>query len=450
MAFDTTQEVLLHIGILESPCITVQFDTMFRVQGSGSSLTGQAVARPEGDGLVLTSESGVVVHARDLVLEPMEPLAASFQLYDVVIGKQFHWERTEHQRFRGALHLMRVEGTVLAINTLGVEDYLTSVISSEMSAEGPLEFLKAHAITSRSWLLAQIQQSRELKAGLRSRPPSVHHEAGRLIRWYDREDHRLFDVCADDHCQRYQGVTKAFTPAVAEAVNATRGQVLLYEGRICDARFSKSCGGVSELYENAWDQDHHPYLVPIRDAEDVVVPDLTTDTAAERWIRSTPSAFCLVRDPGLFERILPQVDQETTDPYRWRVDIGQDELAARLKEKLGIDFGMIQGLVPVRRGPSGRIVELRITGSRTSLTVGKELEIRRVLSASHLRSSAFVVDMMGTTGGVPDRFALTGAGWGHGVGLCQIGAGVMGARGFTAEQILLHYFHGASLKALYH
>ena len=449
MDIDTTQELLLNVGIFEAARVTIQFETLFRVRGNGRSLSGQAEVRPEGDGVVLETEAGIVVHAKEIVLDPKDAAIAWFQLFDVVIGKQFHWERAETQRFRGAVRLMRVGGHVEVVNILGVEEYLTSVISSEMSADGPLEFLKAHAITSRSWLLAQMQLSREIKSGSRSRPPSVLHEPGRLLRWYDREDHDLFDVCADDHCQRYQGVTKAYTPTVAQAVESTRGLVLTEGGRICDARFSKSCGGVSELYENAWDPEHHRYLVPVRDAEDQSLPDLRAEHAASEWIRSAPPAFCQIHDPELFRRILPQVDQETTDAYRWRVEIGQDELTVRLREKLGIDFGHIRALVPVRRGPSSRIVELAITGTRASLTVGKELEIRRILSPSHLRSSAFVVDPVGNSGGVPDRFVLTGAGWGHGVGLCQIGAGVMGSRGYTAGQILKHYFPGTALEHLY-
>lgn len=445
----TEQELTLHVGVLEGERITIQFEGSYLVEGSRRSFSGQTVATVDADGPVLGTESGVVIHSKELTLVPSDPRKNSFLVYDVVIGKQFHWQRTEHQRFRGSLRLIRSGHQVVAINIIGVEEYLTSVISSEMSAEGPLEFLKAHAIASRSWLLAQIHLSRQLKTGKKSRASSFHHEPGRLIRWYDREDHDLYDVCADDHCQRYQGVTKAYTPAVAQAVQSTRGTVLMHNGAICDARFSKSCGGVSELYENAWDPEHHPYLVPVRDAQGAQMPDLTNEDQASAWIRSSPDSFCKLEDQALFHRILPQVDQETIDSYRWRVEFSQEELSARLKEKTGIDFGDIVSLVPVRRGASARIVELMINGSRTSLLVGKELEIRRILSPSHLRSSAFIVDTEGTKGNVPEKFILLGAGWGHGVGLCQIGAGVMGERGYAAEHILSHYFPGSKLEHLY-
>ena len=330
-----------------------------------------------------------------------------------------------------------------------MEAYLTSVISSEMGADGSIEFLKAHAITSRSWLLAQLELSRALKNGSRLRIPTLYQEAGRIIRWYDREDHDLFDVCADDHCQRYQGTTKAFTPAVEQAVRDTRGMVLMNGDEICDARFSKSCGGVSELFENAWGADHHDYLIPVRDQEGETLPDLTDEQTAIAWIVSSPPSYCNVTDPAVIRRILPSVDRETVDSYRWTVTYSQEELAEIIKKKSGIDFGEIVGLVPVRRGPSGRIVELHIQGTKTSLVVGKELEIRRFLSPAHLYSSAFVVETEPTVNGIPSRFTFRGAGWGHGVGLCQIGAGVMGEHGFSCEDILRHYFPGSALGRLY-
>ena len=444
-----SEEQSLAVGIIEGEKIMLSFDGSFSVEGGGRTFSGTAMASADGDGVMLGTESGTVVHAKEITLTPVDPRKNSFLVYDVVIGKNFHWERTEHQRFRGSLKVIRTGRNVQAINVVGIEEYLLSVISSEMSAEAPFEFLKAQAVASRSWLVAQLQFSRDRKAGSAARPPSVLHEPGRMIRWYDREDHALFDVCADDHCQRYQGMTKAGTPVVAEAVAATRGRVLTYEGRVCDARFSKSCGGISELYESAWDPEHHGYLVPVRDAEGESLPDLTREDLAERWIRSSPPSFCRVEDPNLARRILPTVDQETTDSYRWSIEIPQDELNTRLREKTGVDFGGIISLNPVRRGSSGRIVELRIMGKSSTLTIGKELEIRRVLSATHLPSSAFVVDDRGRAGDLPERFILMGAGWGHGVGLCQIGAGVMGERGFTADQILRHYFQGAVIERLY-
>ncbi len=445
-----TQEPTISVGIVTQEKVTLSLDGVFAVEGGGRSCSGKAVASVEADGAVLGTEVGTVVHAKEITLVPGDPRTSSFRIYDVRIGKDFHWERTEHQKFLGALRLLRAGKDIVAINIIGIEDYLTSVVSSEMSAEGPMEFLKAHAIASRSWLIAQLGFSRELKSGAAHRVPSFVQEPGRLMRWYDREDHDLFDVCADDHCQRYQGVTKASTAAVAAAVEATRGMVLLHDGRVCDARFSKSCGGMSELYENAWDPEHHPYLVPIRDAPGEPAPALDDERNAEAWIRSSPPSFCRLDNAALFHRILPQVDRETPDSYRWRTECSQEELAHLIREKTGIDFGAVVALAPVRRGPSGRLVELRITGTKTGMTIGKELEIRRVLSPTHLRSSAFVVDADGMAGGVPERFRFTGAGWGHGVGLCQIGAGVMGDQGYTAEQILHHYYRGASIEHLYH
>ena len=449
MSETASRELSLAVGILEREQIALSLEGSYSAQGGARSFSGPTVARVDADGVVLGTEAGVVVHAKEITLVPGDPQKNVFLVYDVVIGKDFHWERTEHQRFRGSLRLLRAGRNVLAINVVGTEEYLKSVISSEMSAEGPLEFLKAHAIASRSWLLAQMERSRALKGGTASRPPSVIQEPGRVIRWYDREDHALFDVCADDHCQRYQGITKAYTPAVAQAVEATRGLAVLADGRICDARFSKSCGGISELYENTWDPEHHTYLVPVRDASEESIPDLTQENVAASWIRSAPEGYCRLDDPAIVRRILPQVDRETAETFRWKAVLHQEELAARVREKTGIDVGNILSLTAVRRGPSGRMIELLITGTKTALTVGKELEIRRVLSASHLRSSAFVADPEEYAGVVPGKFVLTGAGWGHGVGLCQIGAGVMGDRGFTAEQILKHYFSGATIERLY-
>ena len=382
----------------------------------------------------------------DLFFEPTDKKSCSFDLKAVTIGVDFHWQRREDQRFRGALNLAVTEEGIVAINQIDAEEYLTSVISSEMSANASKQLLKAHAVISRSWLLAQIEKNQQLAKG--EKPyTSCQQDEEQLIRWYDREDHVLFDVCADDHCQRYQGITRETNPVVKEAIQETRGEVLLYDGVICDARFSKCCGGVTERFENCWEPIDHPYLAVLRDAPEKEHPDLTNEEEAQKWIRTAPSAFCHTTDKAILSQVLNNYDQETTDFYRWQVIYTQEELAELIHRKSGIDFGQILDLVPLERGGSGRIVRLKIIGSQRSLIIGKELEIRRTLSESHLYSSAFVVDKELSANSVPTCFILTGAGWGHGVGLCQIGAAVMGAKGYTYDAILTHYFPGATIEA---
>ncbi len=370
-----------------------------------------------------------------------------FELADVTIGVEFHWERKETQRFSGMLKLIVEGGKITAVNILPVEDYLRSVISSEMSATASLELLKAHAVISRSWLLAQIDRSMRSKAA--EGVMLISDEE--IVKWYDREDHRNFDVCADDHCQRYQGITRATTTAVDEAVGATMGEVLMDGDSLCDARFSKCCGGVFEQFENCWQPTHYNYLTARADCVEAdCFPDLSIEENARRWILSRPEAFCENVSAEVMSQVLNSYDQETPDFYRWTVEYTQSELAEILKTRSGIDFGEIIDLQPLERGTSGRIFRLRIVGSRRTIIVGKELEIRRWLSRSHLYSSAFVVDMSNRNDdGVPQRITLHGAGWGHGVGLCQIGAAVMGEQGYNYKEILRHYFKGAQLKRLY-
>jgi SpoIID/LytB domain protein len=395
----------------------------------------------------------------EFVLIPGDRSSGSFTLRGVTIGIDFHWQRKEDQRFQDALHLkLGASGHLIVINEIAVERYLTSVISSEMSATSHPELLKAHAIISRSWLLAQLKpwkvERRESGSAQRQGDAVTGRggEVRELIRWYDRENHADFDVCADDHCQRYQGITKATAPAVFEAIRATRGEVLIYDGALCDARFSKSCGGMTEEYRAAWEDASLPYLTARYDGEtfpsDFALP-LNDEANAVRWIFGSPSAFCHTNDQTVLQRILPDFDQETVDFYRWRVQLEQAELQALLCAKLGIEFGPILKLEPVERGASGRIVRLQITGERESLILGKELEIRRAFSTSHLYSSAFVVQAEGQNARVSPRFTLLGAGWGHGVGLCQIGAAIMAERGYQSSEILKHYYTGASLHKLY-
>ena len=400
-----------------------------------------------------TLQAGKIAWEGDLYNEllfiPTQPDGV-FELEEVTIGIHFHWERKENQRFQGALKLIVEEEKLTAVNIVGVEDYLTSVISSEMSATASAELLKAHAVISRSWLLAQIKKNKALKEE-EADYTTCHQTEEELIRWYDREDHTRYDVCADDHCQRYQGITRASTQAVKEAIQATRGKVLMHNGSICDARFSKCCGGAFEEFAYCWEEKHLPYLSKQRDSKtDTSLPNLTVEAEAEKWIRSKPTAFCNTSDKQILGQVLNNYDQETTDFYRWEVCYTQNELADLIRRRSGIDFGEIIDLQPLARGTSGRLWKLRIVGTKRTMIIGKELEIRRTLSESHLYSSAFVVDKLGaSTERIPQGYRIVGAGWGHGVGLCQIGAAVMGEQGYTYDEILLHYYPEAEIKTIY-
>ena len=393
----------------------------------------------------------------EMIFEPQSD-DCEFTLRNVTIGVSFHWRRKENQTFKGALKLINHGFQIIAINIIPVEDYLTSVISSEMSAKASMELLKAHAVISRSWLLAQMQkpapEGTEGSDVLGEHAPVIKAAADtdeELIRWWDRDDHVDFDVCADDHCQRYQGITRASTPAVEEAIKATWGEVLTYDGELCDARFSKSCGGVMEEFENCWQDDHHPYLVARSDSEHPdQFPDLSREAEAEEWILSSPGAFCNTADKEILSQVLNDYDQETADFYRWRVEYTQEELSALIAKRTGEDYGRIRDLQPVARGTSGRLYKMRIVGEKREKVIGKELAIRYALSETALYSSAFVVERHDIDAdGYPAKFVLRGAGWGHGVGLCQIGAAVMGARGYDYKQILLHYFPGAEIEKQY-
>jgi SpoIID/LytB domain protein len=392
-----------------------------------------------------------MVDEESLLFEPVRFHEASFELNDVVIGINFHWERKEDQQFKGSLEFIVENEKLTAINILPLEDYLASVISSEMSAASNLELLKAHAIISRSWIMAQINKGYEIQQ-TRRLYQSISETTDEYIRWYDREDHARFDVCADDHCQRYQGITRQSSALVEQAIAETRGLFLVYDDEICDARFSKSCGGITEPFENVWEPEPHPYLQSIVDHAEIPVgfdADLTNETAAEKWIRNEPEAFCNTNDKEVLAQVLNDYDQETRDFYRWKSSYQQDSLAELIARKTGRDFGAILDLIPVERGPSGRLKKLKIVGTKLTLTIGKELEIRKTLSESHLYSSAFVVDKLNVADGIPGEFVLTGAGWGHGVGLCQIGAAMMSEKGYKYDEILMHYFRGATISKKY-
>lgn len=422
----------IDIGILLSP--QINFDFIGGFLSGNELLCGAHVVTACGDKILwnglLYNELHFCPSADD----------ACFALHDVVIGVNFHWQRCETQMFCGELIFFIEDGKVRAVNRLPVEDYLQSVISSEMSATSSLEFLKAHTVISRSWLYAQLQRKK-----LSACSALGYENEKETVRWYAREDHTLFDLCADDHCQRYQGITRAINPNVRRAVEQTGNMVLCYDGRVCDARFSKCCGGVTERFSACWEDVDYPYLQVFRDMDSKYdFPDLTDENEARRWIEASPDSYCSTDDKEVLSQILNGYDCETNDFYRWRVCYTQSELSKLVYSRSGFDFGDITDLQPVERAASGRLVRLRIVGSKMSRIVGKELEIRRWLSTSHLYSSAFVVDKVYDDA---DEliFVIKGAGWGHGVGLCQIGAAMMGEKGFGYVDILKHYYPGASL-----
>jgi spoIID/lytB domain protein len=385
----------------------------------------------------------------ELLFEPNDA-QSSFTLEDVTIGVNFHWERKEAQTFLGKLRFIVENNNICAINELPVETYLISVISSEMRATSSLELLKAHAVISRSWLLAQMEQ-RKAENNNAVKQPSLFKTDEEIVRWYDREDHKHFDVCADDHCQRYQGITKAANKHVVEAIKQTAGEILTSRGEICDARYSKCCGGAVEEFQYCWENIRKPYLQALPDTmpDTTSLPNLTNEAVARQWILSSPNAFCNTTDQKVLSQVLNDFDQETTDFYRWTQTYSQAEVKQLLEEKLGVLFGDVIDLIPMERGKSGRIYRLKIIGTQRTLIIGKELEIRRALSKSHLYSSAFVVEKVDIKDGVPQQFVIKGAGWGHGVGLCQIGAAMMGVQGYRYDEILLHYYKSAEITKAY-
>lgn len=504
---DTSWQPVIDVGLLTAPQLRVRFNQPFTGPDSRKGGICGEQAFTLADGMVeWNGKRYGRLEFRPEGSAPEEVDSRGFTLHKVRIGINFHWEREEDQMFFGGLTILPSEEGLVAINSVLTEDYLLSVISSEMNGDAPEEFLKAHAVISRSWLLARptlgggdnahgSEGPRHSAAANGDNPDSQESpgnghsgqgisapgsfENDRIIRWYDREDHSLFDVCADDHCQRYQGLLRAGNANIRRVIEATRGLVLTDgpDGAICDTRFSKCCGGVSERFSACWADEDYAYLQPVRDyaclqtdednaADDGTpvtvgtIPDLSDEQNAREWILSSPEAFCNTSDPALLSTVLNSYDQETADFYRWRVEYTQEELSDLLRRRSGIDFGSVLELRPLRRGASGRIIELLIRGTLRTVTVGKELEIRRWLSESHLYSSAFVVYTVyaepASDGqdirpdiNAPARFILHGAGWGHGVGLCQIGAAAMSARGCTFDRILAHYFRGSCLTRLY-
>lgn len=435
------QEPQITVGILSGKEIEFSFPESF-LSHEGSTVCGVQKAMYRNGRICWQGKE-----YDELSFTPLrEGTSSYFELRDVTIGINFHWERKEVQRFGGTLRIIIEEDTLTAVNVISIEEYLTSVISSEMSATASLELLKAHAVISRSWLMDKLCVKNQAYGISRQNETSSSSDISdsSIIKWYDHEAHTNFDVCADDHCQRYQGITRASTSQAVEAVTSTRGEVLMHDGKICDARFSKCCGGAFEEFQNCWENVPHPYLIGGRDCKtETSLPDLTIESEAVKWIRTSPAAFCNTQDKKVLGQVLNNYDQETVDFYRWKVSYSQQELSELIRKRSGIDFGEIIDLIPVERGTSGRIIRLKIIGTLRTVTIGKELEIRRTLSSSHLYSSAFVIDKEN------QRFIITGAGWGHGVGLCQIGAAVMGEQGYNYKEILSHYYPGSALEKQY-
>lgn len=442
------KEPILEVGIVSGIELSFNFQYPYRISGENSGnqkkFLGTFSANIQNGQIFFDGQCFQV-----LEFEPVDKENATFELFNVKIGINFHWERTEKQVFEGNLKCIVEGDKITAINRIPLESYLTSVISSEMSAKASAELLKAHAVISRSWLLSQLEQK-----GKNSYQKSefVESETER-IRWYDREDHTNYDVCADDHCQRYQGITRASTPQVKEAIRATRGEVLISDDEICDARFSKCCGGMLEEFQYCWENSPKRYLIGLLDwktnrqggeqPQNKDCGDLRIEENSRAWILGNPPAFCNTSNKDVLQQVLNDYDQETADFYRWSVSYTTTEISQLIHKRSGIDFGEIQDLIPLERGVSGRIVRLKVVGSKKSLIIGKELEIRKSLSPSHLYSSAFVVEK------TSDGFTLHGAGWGHGVGLCQIGAAMMSEKGYLYTEILSHYYPNTTLKELY-
>jgi len=445
------KEPNLSVGILTEKLINFELHGDFRVPGIKQSFSGIFAVEIENDKIVCRWENNKIEISDEIIFSPQDINSESFLLKNVKIGVNFHWERKEKEIFSGSLKLIKDNDNVVAINVLPIEKYLLSVISSEMSAKSALQLLKAHAIISRSWLLAQVEKAKVIKKE-KIKYSSSQNSQDELIKWYGREDHELFDVCADDHCQRYQGISKVFTEIARQAVKQTTGVVLISDNKICDARYSKSCGGITESFENVWEPIKYSYLSSVLDYKfepENYNLNFSIEANARKWIKGNPTAFCNTKDKKILSHVLVDYDQETNDFYRWKVEFSQKEISAIIKTKSGMDFGEIMDLIPLERGFSSRIIKLKIVGSKKILIIGKELEIRRVLSHSHLYSSAFIVDKEDYQDEIPQKFILTGAGWGHGVGLCQIGAAFMAAKGYQFDEILVHYFNKTNLKKIY-
>jgi SpoIID/LytB domain protein len=444
-------EPTIRVGIITEKQINFDLYGNFKVKGNKKIFSGRFSAVIENGRIKCKRGDDLLEVEKEIVFEPEDISIESFLINDVTIGVRFHWQRKEKQRFQGTLKLLKDDDKICVINIIPVEKYLTSVVSSEMNAKSSLQMLKSLAVVSRSWLLAQIEKSKLIKKK-KETYSSVLQTEKEYIRWYDREEHELFDVCADDHCQRYQGITKISTQSARKAVAETSGLVLTFNHEICDARFSKSCGGLTESFHNVWEPVVHEYLSSIVDYKfepENYNLNFSFEKNAEKWIKGNPPAYCNTRDEKILSQVLIDYDLETTDFFRWKIEYSQDEIAALISKNSGSEFGEIVDLIPLERGDSSRLIRLKVVGSKKELIIGKELEIRRLLSLTHLYSSAIVIEKQNIDNNIPRKFVIYGAGWGHGVGLCQIGAAVMAEKGHSFDEILLHYFHNARLNKIY-
>ena len=444
-------EPTISVGIIAEKQINFDLYGDFKVKGIKKFFSGRFSAEILNDKIKCKRGDDSLEADKEIIFEPDDIDLESFLIKDVTIGVRFHWQRKEKQRFQGSLKLLRDKDKIIVINIIPLEKYLTSVISSEMSAKSSIDLLKSLAVVSRSWLLAQIEKSNSMK-----KKKQVYSSESRtedeFIKWYDREEHELFDVCADDHCQRYQGITKISTQAARQAVEETFGLVLFYNNKICDTRFSKCCGGITESFHNVWEPEVHEYLTSVIDYKyepESYNPDFSVERNAHKWILGNPPAYCNTNNEKILSQVLVEYDRETKDFFRWKVVYSQSEISELILKNSGIDFGEIIDLIPVQRGSSSRLIKLKIVGSKKELVVGKELEIRNILSSTHLYSSAITIEKQNVDNNIPGKFVIYGAGWGHGVGLCQIGAAVMADKGHSFDEILLHYFRKARLIKIY-
>jgi SpoIID/LytB domain protein len=438
-------EPIITIGIKNANKIALNIVGEYYVPRLKIHVRGSAYFESSSRGILFESTLGTYyINEKDIFIAANED-NASFWIHNVKIGKGFHWEREEDQHFLGEFKFVKENGGITLVNIIPMELYLESVIGSEMSENASPALLESQAVVARSWTLAQLKKSKE-------NPSNIHREKGEKLVWHERNSHTLYDFCADDHCQRYQGIKKTTALTTATAIDKTRGIVLMYEDEICDTRYSKSCGGISELYENVWSKKEHPCIESIYDFSSPTYFsdfDLRDEVKFRKWVRSSPEAFCNTNDEKILKQVLVDFDQETKDFFRWKKELSQDKLSSLIHQNLHHDFGEIIDLIPVARGKSGRIIKLKIVGTKRRFIIGKELEIRKTLSDNHLYSSAFFVEKQNVVNNIPQKFVLHGAGWGHGVGLCQIGAAVMGEKGYQFDEILEHYFPHARIKRIY-
>lgn len=442
----------ISVGIVNKENLKISLAGKYKISGTETKLFGRTIASIKDNNIHIENPAGNYTFNDEVTIVPCNISSDYFELKDVTIGIDFHWEQQENQKFQGALKLVINKDKIQVINLIPIENYLASVISSEMNANSSLNLLKAHAIISRSWLMAQIEKQKSLSTKAQhTQLRKIDKEKEEFINWYDREDHTNYVVCADDHCQRYQGITRSHNPNVIKAIQETLGQVLKYDNNICDARYSKSCGGVTESYESCWEPINVPYLSKVYDNDNnyEIDTNFKVEENAINWINSNPDSFCNTNDKKVLSQILNDFDTTTENFYRWELSYSQKEISKLIKEKSGIDFGQIVDLIPIERGESARLSKLKIIGTKQTLTIGKELEIRKWLSKSHLYSSAFYVERQNIINDVPELFIIRGAGWGHGVGLCQIGAAVMGEKGYSHIEILKHYYRDTVVENYY-